>query len=44
MWIGVTSGLALRKFSGSVNILGENRINMENKVSAIVYPKASLIE
>jgi hypothetical protein len=44
IWIGVTNGLASRKFSGSVNRLGANRISIINKDNATVYPRASLIE
>jgi hypothetical protein len=41
---GVTSGLANRKFSGSVSKLGANKIMNINRESAIEYPRASLIE
>jgi len=41
---GVTRGLASRKFSGSVSILGVNRTIIINNVSAIKYPSASLVE
>jgi hypothetical protein len=44
IWVGVTRGLARRKFSGSVNIFGLNRIRSINSVSTVLYPKKSLIE
>jgi hypothetical protein len=44
IWIGVTSGFASKKFSGSVSILGANRTILKNRVSAIINPKASLVE
>jgi hypothetical protein len=31
MWIGVTNGFAIRKFSGSVNRFGINRMIIMNK-------------
>lgn len=34
MWIGVTSGFAIRKFSGSVNMFGSNSTKIDNPVSA----------
>lgn len=42
--VGVTSGFDIMKFSGSVNILGLNRINDMNVSKTILYPRASLIE
>ena len=44
MWIGVTSGLASRKFSGSVSKLGVNKIRSMNRDKAIENPSISLIE
>lgn len=44
MWIGVTNGFALKKFSGSVNRLGSNRTIKESPEIASIYPSASLIE
>jgi hypothetical protein len=44
MWTGVTRGLASKKFSGSVNKLGAKRTIDINRVNAIMYPKASLVE
>jgi len=44
MWTGVTRGLANRKFSGSVIILGVNSTIVMNNVSAIINPSASLVE
>lgn len=44
MWIGVTSGLARRKFSGSVIKFGVNRTIVINSVNAIINPRASLVE
>jgi len=44
IWIGVTNGLANKKFSGSVSILGVNRTIDINKVNAIKYPNMSLDE
>jgi hypothetical protein len=44
MWMGVTNGLARRKFSGSVNIFGVNKTIVINKVNAIINPSASLDE
>lgn len=44
MWIGVTSGLANRKFSGSVIRFGVNKIIIINRVRAIINPRASLVE
>lgn len=44
MWIGVTSGLARRKFSGSVSRFGANRISSMNRERAIENPRTSLIE
>lgn len=44
MWIGVTSGFATIKFSGSVNKSGANSVIIRNRDSATEYPKASLIE
>lgn len=41
---GVVKGLAFRKFSGSVKILGAKRIKTENKVRAMLKPRISLIE
>jgi hypothetical protein len=44
IWIGVTRGFARRKFSGSVNIFGANRImNMKHEIAS-EYPSISLIE
>jgi len=44
MWIGVTRGLAIKKFSGSVNKLGSKSTIRDNPAIAKVYPRASLIE
>lgn len=44
MWTGVTKGFASKKFSGSVNMFGANKIKVINSESAIEYPNASLIE
>jgi hypothetical protein len=44
IWIGVTSGFAIKKFSGSVNRLGRNRIMIINSDRVIEYPSVSLIE
>jgi hypothetical protein len=44
MWIGVTSGLAFRKFSGSVNRFGANRTSAKKNSNAMVYPSISLME
>jgi len=44
MWIGVTRGLARRKFSGSVNRFGANKISIINRDRAIENPRTSLIE
>jgi hypothetical protein len=44
MCVGVTRGLASKKFSGSVNIFGLNRIKDINKDKTNEYPKKSLIE
>ena len=44
MWIGVTNGLARRKFSGSVSRFGANRTIDINRVRAIINPSASLVE
>jgi len=44
MWIGVTRGLAIRKFSGSARSEGRNRIIIRNMVIVIKYPRISLIE
>lgn len=43
MWIGVTSGFAMRKFSGSANMFGVNIRKDRNVDSTITYPRASLI-
>ena len=40
----MTNGLAFRKFSGSVKMLGANRTRMKNRDRAITYPSRSLIE
>jgi hypothetical protein len=40
----VTRGLAFRKFSGSVNKFGANKINAINKDRLIAYPSKSLME
>lgn len=44
IWIGVTSGFARRKFSGSVSRFGINKIIIRNNISAIINPVASLVE
>lgn len=44
IWIGVTKGFAFKKFSGSVNMLGINKIIERNISRAITYPRRSLIE
>jgi len=36
IWIGVTRGLASKKFSGSVNILGANNTIDKNNDSTII--------
>lgn len=41
---GVTSGLARRKFSGSVRIFGIYRIMIINRDNAIIIPRASFDE
>lgn len=41
---GVTSGLARRKFSGSVSMLGVNKTTVMNRVRAMMNPRASLVE
>lgn len=43
MWVGVTSGLAGVKFSGSPRRLGENRANRQRKEASIRNPKRSFI-
>jgi hypothetical protein len=42
--MGVTSGLASKKFSGSVNRFGINRIMIINSESAVTAPKTSFDE
>jgi len=44
IWMGVTNGFAIRKFSGSVSRFGINKIMIINSDNLIVYPRASLIE
>jgi hypothetical protein len=44
MWVGVTKGFATKKFSGSVNMFGLNKISIMNKDNTNVYPRISLIE
>jgi hypothetical protein len=44
MWVGVTKGLARRKFSGSVNKLGLYIISIINNIRTIAYTNLSLIE
>jgi hypothetical protein len=44
MCVGVTRGLASRKFSGSVNIFGLNKISDINIINTVEYPRKSLIE
>ena len=44
IWIGVINGLANKKFSGSVRILGTNKIIIKNNIRAIKNPRASLVE
>lgn len=44
MWTGVTRGFANRKFSGSVRMLGINKMIIINRDKAKVYPNASLME
>lgn len=44
MWIGVTRGFAIKKFSGSVNKLGSNKTRRLKPEIAKIYPSASLIE
>ena len=44
MWVGVTRGFDIIKFSGSVNMFGLNKISDINSEITKVYPKASLIE
>lgn len=44
IWIGVTKGFAIKKFSGSVNRFGSNRTNIDKPVIASIYPRASLME
>jgi len=44
MCVGVISGLALIKFSGSFTIFGQNIIDISNKVIIIVKPIISFVE
>jgi hypothetical protein len=44
IWVGVTKGLARRKFSGSVNRFGLYIIRVMNSIRTIVYTRLSLIE
>jgi hypothetical protein len=44
IWIGVTKGLASRKFSGSVRRLGVNSTMIINSVRAIMNPVKSFVE
>lgn len=44
MCVGVTRGLASKKFSGSVSILGLNRMSVMKIVRMMVYPRKSLME
>lgn len=44
MWIGVTRGLASKKFSGSARRFGLKRIIIINAERAMIYPRASLTE
>lgn len=44
MWTGVTRGLAIRKFSGSVSRFGVNRTMVKNRDNEIRYPNASFTE
>jgi hypothetical protein len=44
IWMGVTNGFALKKFSGSVNKLGSNSTIRDSPEIASMYPNASLIE
>jgi hypothetical protein len=44
MCTGVTKGLARRKFSGSVKILGVNKIIIINRDNANRKPSTSLVE
>jgi len=41
IWLGVTSGLASMKFSGSFKILGVNRKNVINMAINIINPMMS---
>jgi len=43
MWIGVTRGFAIRKFSGSANMFGVYIRNSMKAVRTIVYPSRSLM-
>lgn len=44
MWMGVTRGFAIKKFSGSASRLGINKMIVMNAASLIVYPRASFVE
>jgi len=44
IWIGVTKGFAIKKFSGSVNKLGSKRTISDRAEIANMYPSVSLIE
>jgi len=44
IWIGVTRGLANRKFSGSVNKFGKNKIIIINIDKAVIIPNTSFDE
>jgi hypothetical protein len=44
MWIGVTNGLANRKFSGSVKRLGINKTIVMKQKIAVMYPRMSFVE
>jgi hypothetical protein len=44
IWTGVTRGLATVKLSGSAKRFGSNSTSDINRVSAIMYPKASFVE
>jgi hypothetical protein len=44
IWMGVTRGFAIKKFSGSVNKLGSKRTISDKAEMAKIYPSVSLIE
>lgn len=44
IWIGVTRGLAIKKFSGSVRRFGVNKMSVMNAEMLIEYPNMSFVE